>query len=157
MRIKFSWNRFWATLLALGAGFLIYRTIWLIAHGYLVKYTWWVAVLLVAEMLVDIACLFSIIRWWIFSGSMTARRLALRMMVAVVILHALRVAIFVMGCVGPWIAWDLRPEYRVDHASGWTWTGFWIASTGAAASLLAVLAVWLVMRRKRRKLQETNE
>ena len=157
MGTKSSWNRFWATLLALGAGFLIYRTIWLTAHGYLVKYTWWVAFLLVAEMLVDFACLLSIVRWLIYIGSMNARRLALRMTVAVVLLHALRVAIFVIGCVGPWIAWDLRPEYRVDHASGWTWTGFWIASTGAAASLLAVVAVWIVMRPKRRESEEITE
>jgi len=150
MGIKFSWNRFWATLLALGAGFLIYRTIWLTAQGYLVKYTWWVAALLVAEMLVDMACLLFVVRWWIRSDSIPARRLALRLTVAVVVLHALRVAVFVAGCVGPWIAWDLRPEYRADHASGWTWTGFWIASIGAIASLLAVLVVWFLMQLKKR-------
>ena len=149
METKFSWNRFWATFLALGASFLIYRTIWLIAHGYLVKYTWWVAVLLVAEMLVDITCLLSVIRWWIYSGDIPARRLALRLTVAVVVLHALRVAVFVVGCIGPWIAWDVRPEYRVDHASGWTWTGFWIAVIGAITSLLTVLVVWFVMRRSK--------
>jgi len=149
MGTKHSWNRLWATLLAMGAGFLIYRTIWLIGHDYLAKYTWWVAVLLLAEMLVDIACLISIVRWWIRSDSTPARDLALRLTVAVVVLHALRVAIFVIGCVGPCIAWDLRPEYRAAHASGWTWTGFWIASVAAITSLLAVLVVWLLMRRKR--------
>jgi len=149
MGAKFSWNRFWATLLAMGAGFLIYRTIWLIAHDYLVKYTWWVAVLLVAEMLVDIACLLSIVRWWIHSDSKSARGLALRLTVAVVVLHALRVAVFVIGCAGPWIAWDLRPEYRADHASEWTWTEVWIASIGAITSLLALLVIWTIKQIKK--------
>ncbi len=146
---KFPWQRFWATLLALGAGFLLYRTIWLTAHGYLEKYVWWVSVLLAAEMLVDLSCLVAAIHWWIRSGNISARRLTLRLTTAIVFLHALRVAIFVVGCIGPWIAWDVRPEYRAAHDAGWTWTGFWIASTGAAVSLLVVLVVWIIIRRKR--------
>ncbi len=152
--LKSLLQRIWATLLALGAGFLFFRTIWLTAHGYTERYTWWVAFLLVVEMLVDLSCMIASIRWWIQSDSIAARRLTLRLTVAIVFLHAVRVAIFVVGCIGPWTAWDVRPEYRAERASTWTWTGFWIASIGAVTSLLVVLAVWFVMRRNRQKSAE---
>ncbi len=100
MGCRVSRQRIFASLLALGAGFLLYRTITLISQGALDIFVIWVSILLIAELLLDLSCLLSSLRWWINNGRAKAR-VALRLGAAVTILHALRVQVFVIGRV-----WD---------------------------------------------------
>ena len=68
--------------------------------------------------MLDLSCLLSSIFWWIKNDKSKAR-LPLRLGAAAAILHALRVIIFVLGRVGPWIDFDVRPEHRALHDARW--------------------------------------
>jgi hypothetical protein len=60
-----SKQRTYASLMVLGAGILLYRTILMISQGALHTLIPWVAFLLVVELLVDLSCLVGAISWWI--------------------------------------------------------------------------------------------
>ena len=145
-----SWQRFYASLLALGAGFLLYRTIVLLSRGAWEIFMPWVVFLLLAELLIDLGCFLISVRWWIRNDSNAARP-ALRFGTAVVFMHAVRVMIFVMGRVGPWINFDVRPEHREMHYTRWTWTGVYFAAIMSALSIIAVFVIWHLIRRARKK------
>ena len=141
-------QRLYATALMLGAGLLLFRTISMIVGGALESQVAWVAVLLVGELLVDAACLAASLRWWITGSTGTAVS-ALRLGAAAALLHAVRVLIFVVGRVGPWIDFDLRPEYRAPphggSVSGWVYFAAVMAITGVAG----VIVIWTLRRRAR--------
>jgi len=115
MERKFSGHRFYASLLTLGACILLYRTIMMLSKGALETLVAWVSALLIVELLVDLSCLLSSIRWGIYD-SREYSKLALRLGAAAAILHAFRVLIFVLVRIGPWIDFDVRPEQREMHA-----------------------------------------
>lgn len=143
--------RYYASFFMLGSGFLIYRTFALIAGGSLAINTTWVSALLFLEMIADAACLFASIKWWI-RNNMAAARLPLQLCAAMVIMHAIRVLIFVIGRAGPWINFDVRPEERAIHYTRWTWEGVYIAGILSALSVIAVVIIWIVRKRPRRQI-----
>lgn len=154
MGITFSRQRLYASLLALGAGILLYRTITMIVQGSLNVLVLWVSVLLIAEMLIDFSCLLGSIFWWIKNDRSTSR-LALRFGAAAAILHAIRVFIFVMGRAGPWIDFDVRPEQLAMHGERWTWTGVWFAAIMAVLGVIGVIVIWILIRRARKKQKQS--
>ncbi len=151
MTVKLSRQRLYASLLILGAGFLLFRTIMLVSQGSLDVYVLWVSILLIGEMLIDLACLVSSIFWWINDDENRAST-PLRLTAAVIIVHAVRVLIFVLGRVGPWIDLDVRPEHRALHSTRWTWAGVYFAAIMSVLSILGLIIVWRIRRRKKKEI-----
>lgn len=153
MGFTISRQRLYASLLALGACILLFRTLTILVQGNLDVLMPWVSILLFAEMLLDLTCLVGSIRWWICNDRSKAT-LPLRFGAAAAILHAIRVLIFVMGRVGPWIDFDVRPEQRAMHDARWTWTGVHIAAILSVLGIIGVIVIWTLIRRAGKK--QTN-
>ena len=60
-----SRQRLYAALLGAGACILLFRTILMIAQGYLGILLPWMAGLLLVELALDLGCLLGSIRWWV--------------------------------------------------------------------------------------------
>ena len=138
--------RHYASFFILGSGFLTYRTIRLIVGGALGINATWVSALLFLEMLIDAACVLTSIIWWIKDNNASAR-LPVNLCAAMVIVHAIRVTIFVIGRLGPWIDFDVKPEARAMHDTRWTWEGVYIAGILSALSIIAVVIIWIYRKR----------
>ena len=149
MRYRVSRQRIYASLLAMGAGFLLYRTITMISQGALDILVWWVSILLIAELLLDLSCLLTCIYWWIQNDRAKAR-VALRLGAAVTILHALRVLVFVLGRTGPWINFDVRLDHRELHSTTWTWFGVYFAGIMAVLGVIGMIIIWILIRRAKK-------
>jgi hypothetical protein len=141
-------QRLFASLLILGAGILLFRTVTMIVQGNFGILVLWVSFLLILEMVTDISCIIASIPWWI-SRDKTKNRLPLRIGAAAAILHAIRVLIFVLGRTGPWVNFDVRPEHRALHDSRWSWGWVWFAAFMSVLGITGVIAIWVVRRRKR--------
>ncbi len=141
-----SHQRIYASLLAMGACILLYRTIAMLSQGAFEVLRLWVSILLFMEMLIDFGCLLGCIRWWI-SNDRTKGTVALRFGAAAAIFHAFRVLVFVVGRVGPWINFDVRPESIEVHAGTWTWTGVWFAAIMSVLGVIGVIIIWMLIRR----------
>ena len=124
MSIKRYKQRIYAFLLSVGAGFLLFRTFHMmfVVHAFELLVPW-VSVLLVAECIVDLACLVGSIRWAVTNDEHNAG-LPLRLCVAVIILHAIRVLIYVLGRTGPWINFDVKPVHHASYITNWFWVYF---------------------------------
>ena len=143
-------QRIYASLLALGACVLLFRIIAMLSEGSLDILALWVSVLLIAELLIDAGCLLSSVRWWIANDESKAH-VALKIGASAAILHAIRVLIFVLGRIGPWIDFDVRPEQRAVHDSRWTWTGVYFAASLSVLGVIGVIIIWTLIRRARKK------
>jgi hypothetical protein len=141
-----SKQRLYASFLILGACILLFRTIMLVAGGSLSVLVLWVSFLLILEMLIDTGWLVSATAWLI-SGEKAKASITLKLAAAAIILHAIRVLIFVMGRVGPWVNFDVRPEQRLLHYNRWTWFGVYFAAIMSVLGVLGVVVVWRLRRR----------
>jgi hypothetical protein len=150
MGLDISKQRLYASLLILGAGILLFRTIMMLSQGALEELALWVSVLLLAELLIDFGCIFCSVRWWI-SEDKSYARLPLRLGAAAAILHAIRVLIYVLGRVGPWTDFDLHPAQRALHSGDWSWTWLYIAAVLSVLGVIGVLIIWAIQRRAKRK------
>jgi len=140
-----GWNRqrTYAAIVGLGIWVLLIRTILMVAQGYLVTFVPWVAALLAFELLLNASIFLSALWWWI--GAVANRAtLPLRLTAATVIIHAIRVLIFVLGRTVPWLDFDVRPIHRMISPAEWHWVVF--AAILATLSLVALAVVW---RRRR--------
>lgn len=151
MSLNVSKQRFYASLLILGACILLFRTIMMLSQGALGMLVLWVSVLLFAELLVDAGCLLSSVRWWA-ANDKAYDRLPLRLGAGAAVLHAVRVLIFVLGRVGPWIDFDVRPEQRVLHSARWSWSGLYFAAIMSVLGVIGVIIIWTLRRRAKRKI-----
>ncbi|UCG31025.1 MAG: hypothetical protein JSV53_03895 [candidate division WOR-3 bacterium] len=149
MGFKMSKQRLYACLLILGACILLFRTIMMVSDGSLGVLVLWVSVLLVLEMLIDTGWLVSA-TVWLISGEKTKASVTLKLAAAAITLHAIRVLIFVMGRVGPWVNFDIRPEQRLLHYTRWTWSGVYFAAIMSVLGVLGVIVVWRIRRRARK-------
>jgi len=149
MGFNLSKQRLYASLLILGACILLFRTIMMLAQGALNVLVLWVSVLLFAELLIDLSCILSSIFWWINNDKNKAR-IPLRLGATAAILHAVRVLIFVLGRVGPWIDFDVRPEHRALHYTRWSWGWLYFAAILSVLGVIGVLIIWTLRRRAKR-------
>ena len=149
MSSNVSKQRFYASLLMLGACILLFRTIMMLSQGALDVLVYWASVLLIVELLLDAACLLSSMRWWI-ADDKNYDRIPLRFGAAAALLHAVRVLVFVLGRIGPWIDFDVRPEQRALHSSRWSWEEIYFAAIMAALGVIGVLIIWTIRRRSRK-------
>jgi hypothetical protein len=116
------------------------------AQGSLTILTTWVSVLLIAELLIDLACLIASIRWWI-KNDYDHSFLPLRLGTAAALLHAVRVLIFVLGRTEKFYNFDVRPEMGDLHAGTWSWAGVWFASVMTILGVIGVIVIWRLRRR----------
>jgi hypothetical protein len=148
MLFNLSKQRFYALLIILGSGFLLFRTIVMIFEGSLEFFVLWVAALLIFELLIDAGCLFSSVIWWI-SNKKSKSVLPLRLAAAVIIVHAVRVFIYVLGRLEPLYNFDVRPEFRALHHTRWSWESVYFAGIMSALSIIVLLIIWLIKNRKK--------
>lgn len=143
-----SWSRqrVYASLVAFGISILLFRTVVMLTDGSLAVLATWVSALLVVECALDMTTFLGSARWWITTAERHAR-LPLRAAAAAIILHAVRVFIFVLGRTGPWIDFDVRPEHRVFHSERWSWASVYFAAVLAALGVVGVLTIWRYRRR----------
>ena len=143
-------QRFIASLIILGAGFLLARTIIMICQGAFNIMVLWVFILLIVELLIDAGCIITAIPWWI-KNSKEKEKIPLRFGAAVVFIHAIRVLIFVLGRTGPWIDFDVQPDQRAIHHTRWTWGEVYFTAIMATLSVICVIIIWNI-RGKRKNL-----
>ena len=145
-------QRLYASLLALGASILLFRTIRMVmvedAFNVLL---WWVFALLVLELLIDLGCIAGSVRW-LASGNKKKASLPLKLGATATILHALRVLIYLSGRVGPWKNFDLKPEFHSTEKVEMFWLYF--AGVMSVAGIIGLIAIWAFLtgneRSKRR-------
>ena len=149
-RVKDSRQRLYAGLLMLGAGVLIFRTLRMVtveeAAEILVD---WVYVLLIMEFMIDVACFLASMRWFTLSKWQYAST-ALKLGAWAAIFHAFRVLIYVLGRAGPWVDFDVKPEYREAYSFDWFWVYF--AATFSVLGLIGVYIIWRLWRSKKKLL-----
>ena len=148
MKSTLSKQRIYAFLLMLGACVLIFRTVMMFSQGALGYLVWWVGVALIIEFLIDVACLLTAARWWI-ADDKDYDSLPLRLGAAAAIFHAFRVLIFILGRTGPWVNFDVRPEYIATHAQRWTWGGVVFAGVMSVLGIFGVIVIWKLRKRAR--------
>jgi hypothetical protein len=146
-------QRIYASLLTLGAGILLFRTLRMMlvedAFELLVS---WVIVLLVAEFLIDLSCVVGAIRWFMANKREKAV-LPLRLGAATTILHAIRVLIYVLGRTGPWVNFDVKPEYHDTYTFDWFWVYF--AAVLSVLGVIGVIVIWRIIGYKRKKISSS--
>ena len=142
-----SKQRLYAFLLALGAAILLFRTVLMLAQGYLSVLVWWASGLLILEFLIDLSCLTGSLVWGIMNDK-KYRGFSLRMGAAAALLHAFRVLVYVLGRVGPWAGFDVQPEHRVPNPQiSWGWLYF--AAIMSVLGVIGVAVIWYLMRRSK--------
>lgn len=141
MYLEKSKQRIYALFLVLGAAILLSRTIIMLSNGYAEVFITWVAVLLLIEFLLDLSWLISAIRWWI-SNTTNKALLPLRLAAVAILVHAVRVVIYVFARVGPWKDFDIKPEYRILKYTRWSWDEIYFASTMSLLGVVGVIVLW---------------
>jgi hypothetical protein len=146
-KMKRRQDRIIALLLFLGAGFLLFRTISMLSNGALETLVPWVVALLMLELIIDAIALVACLAWAI-GGNLEQMLAVIRVTAAVIVVHAVRVGIFVLGRTGPWEDFDVKAAARADHAAHWTWGEVYFAGTMSAISVVALIAFLLYWRRR---------
>ena len=153
MNPDLSKQRLYAFLLTLGASILLFRTMrMMLIEGAFEILVTWVVGLLIAEFLIDLACVIGSIRWFILNDR-TKATIPLRLGAAATILHAIRVLIYVLGRTGPWINFDVKPQYHESYTFEWFWIYF--ATILSILGVLGVIVIWQIIRYKESKLRSS--
>jgi len=121
----------------------------MVAQGYLGIMVLWVSVLLIAELLVDLGCAVFSVVWWVHNDS-KKDRIPLRFGAAAALLHAFRVLIFVVGRIGPWENFDIRPEHHALNYTRWNMGEVYFASIMSILGIIGVVIIWQYRRRMRK-------
>ena len=145
-------SRLLAGFLLIGGAFLFYRAAFLIWVGHAARYVFWLRGLTFVELALA-AVIVATAAIWLAGGSAAWRRRTLQLTAALIVLHALRVAVFALARTGPWIDFDVRPEHRPVDPATWSWVEVWFASGMAGLSLIVLLAV-LVWRSRTRAIHK---
>jgi len=149
-------QRIYALLLILGSSFLLYRTIALLFDGILMWATWWVSVLLFVEFLFDLGCVVGS-TWWFITNDPSKDNLPLRLGTAVAFFHAFRVLIFALGRTGPWINFDVKPEFYAFYSERWNWGEVYFASVMSILGIIGVIIIWRIRVHNRKKRKLTSD
>ena len=148
-RIKDPKQRLYSGLILVGAGILLFRTLRMVlveqAFEILME---WVYTLLILEFMIDLGCLLAALRWFVLSKWKYASS-ALKLGAWAAILHAFRVLIYVLGRTGPWVNFDVKPDYHASYTFDWFWIYF--AAGFSAMALIGVYVTWRLWLRYKRK------
>ncbi len=107
----------------------------------------WVIVLLFSESFIDLFCIIFSIRWFI-SNDNSKDSIPLRLGSAAAVFHAFRVLIYVLGRTGPWVNFDVKPEYRSLYVFNYFWVLF--AAILSILGIIGVVIIWLYRRQNKR-------
>ncbi|MFC1866468.1 hypothetical protein ACFLYB_07160, partial [Chloroflexota bacterium] len=140
-----SKQRIYAFLLTVGASILVFKTLRLmfIEQG-LEILVFWVIILTVMELLVDISCIIGSLRWLI-TNDVNKATLALKLGAAAAIFHAIRVLIYVLARTGPWHNFDVKPIYHSSYSFEWFWV--WFAAILAILGVIGLIVIWRLRSR----------
>lgn len=132
-------QKLYSLVLILGASILLFRSIRLLT----IENGWntiadWVIVLTFIEMAIDIFCII-FASHWLFRNSNSSKSIALKLGAYAAIFHAFRVLILVLGRTGPWINFDVKPEFRSTYHLDTFWIYF-----AATLSILGILGVIII-------------
>ncbi|TNE53120.1 MAG: hypothetical protein EP344_15070 [Bacteroidetes bacterium] len=135
----------YASLIILGAGILLFRTIRLltIENGWEILSDW-VIVLTFIEMAIDILCI-TISTQWLLANSARSKSLALGFGAAAAIFHAFRVLIYVLGRTQAFNNFDVKPAFRSTHNVDMFWVYF--AAVLSVMGILGVIIIWTAIKR----------
>ena len=144
--------RLLAALLTLGAAVLCYRARFLIWAGYAALYVGWLRAMTWAELALAVTILGTALAWLV-TGAANWCKWTLRLTVAIILLHSVRVAVFALARIGPWFDFDLRPSERPLDPESWSWFDVWFA-VGMSLASLVVLAAGLAWWRRTRAIHK---
>ena len=132
--------------LILLASILLFRTVrmMLVEEAFEILVAWVIG-LLILEFLIDLGCVLSSIRW-ATTGKKIHARLPLRLGALTTILHAVRVLIYILGRTGPWVNFDVKPEYHESYVFEWFWVYY--AGILSISGIIVVIVIWSIMRKK---------
>lgn len=135
-------------LMVLGAGILLFRTISLMffEHGLRILELW-VNVLTIIEMIIDAVCIVFSLKW-LLRNTVAAQTISLTLGATAAIFHAFRVLIYVIGRLGPWKNFDVKPAFRASAGTDIFWVYF--AGILSLLGLLAVILIWIIRKKRRR-------
>lgn len=139
-------RRLYAVALFLGGGVVLVRAVTLLAQDAPSQWVPWVGVSLYVETVAIVIALAAIARWFVNPDDRHTAT-AFWATAVLVVVHAFRVAVFALGRTGPWVDFDVRPEFRADHGDTWTWGEVYFASGAASLSLIITIVVWRQRRR----------
>lgn len=136
-------------MLILGASILLFRTIRLltIENGWNILANWVISLTFI-EMSLDILCIIFSFQWLI-RNSKSSISFSLQFGASAAIMHALRVLIYVLGRTGPWINFDVKPQFRLEHTVDIFWVYF--AAFLSVLGILGVIIIWMLIKRAKRK------
>ena len=138
-------QRIYSAVLGLGVCILLFRTMrFLFVEGALVSHTWWVIALTFLEAGIDLSCFVFCMRWFI-ANDKTKDSLPLRFGAMAALLHAGRVAIYVLGRTGPWLNFDIKPGFREEIVTVWFWVYF--AATLSVMGVVGVIIIWQLRKK----------
>ena len=147
MKMMIQKQRLFAGLLILGSALLTFRTIKMISQGSLERLALWVSALLILELIIDLACFLTSARWFI-TNNKQQNKFPLYFAAASTILHAIRVFIYAIGRVGPWINFDLKPEYVANNEVNWSLGWLYFAVIMSVVGLIVLFGIWRYLKRK---------
>jgi len=98
-------------------------------------------------MTIDALCIIFSFQWLI-RNSKTHKSISLRFGAAATVFHAFRVLIYVLGRTGPWINFDIKPQYRHEHTVDFFWVYF--AAILSVLGILGVMIIWIRIKRAKR-------
>ncbi len=139
-------RRLYAAALFLGGGVLLVRAVTLFVQDAPSRWVPWVGASLYVESAAIVIALVTLVQWFITPDDRHTSTV-FTATAALVVVHAFRVAVFALGRTGPWVDFDVRPEFRADHADTWTWVEVYFASGAALLSLIITVLVWRQRRR----------
>lgn len=149
MKSKDSKQCIYASLMILGAGIVLFRTIrMMLVENAFEMLVFWVSALLIVEFLIDLGCLLWSIRW-VITGKRLHARLPLWLGAMAAILHAIRVLIYVLGRTGPWVNFDVKPKYQDAYSFEWIWV--YLAAILSVLGIIGVIVIWQIIRVKAKK------
>ena len=134
-------------LLTLGAVVLVFRTIRLLFfENGLHSLMLWVIILTFIEMIIDLSCIFFSLKWF-FKNNGKDVIISLKLAASAAIFHAFRVLIYVLGRVGPWQDFDLKPELRANHTANMFWVIF--AAVLSISGVAGVFIIRFILKKKK--------
>jgi hypothetical protein len=136
-------------LMIAGASILLFRTIRLLT----IENGWetlaiWVITCTIIEMIIDLFCIaFSFS--WLIKTNLNSKIIALRLGAAAAIFHTFRVLIYVLGRVGPFYNFDLKPQFRNTQNVEMFWVCF--ASILSILGVIGVIIIWRIIKKGKSK------
>ena len=147
MKLSIPKQRLFAGLIMFGIAMLLFRTIKMISQGALDRLAVWVSALLIIEFIIDLACFLTSARWFITNDKQKSK-FPLYFAAAATILHAIRVFIYAIGRVGPWINFDMKPEYLAEHEVNWSLGWLYFAVIMSVVGLIVLFEIWRYLKSK---------